>query len=86
VPDIDTETLLRAITAAATGNAGDRKQLAEVADAAWAAPYDADRLDYQVAALARSLARIPAAELRPGHAGRTLLTQLQATLSTLLTR
>jgi ParB family chromosome partitioning protein len=86
VPDIDTETLLRAITAAATGNAGDRKLLAEVADAAWAAPYDADRLDYQVAALARSLARIPAAELRPGHAGRTLLTQLQATLSTLLTR
>jgi ParB family chromosome partitioning protein len=85
-PDIDTAALLTAIEAAAAGNTADRKHLAELADAAWAAPFEQERLDLQVAALARSLARIPTAALRPGHPAHTLLTQLQTTLNTLLTR
>ncbi|HET9659891.1 MAG TPA: ParB/RepB/Spo0J family partition protein [Thermomicrobiales bacterium] len=85
-PEIDTTTLLTAIAAAATGNAADRQQLVAIADAAWAASFDPERLDFQVAALARSLARLPTAELRFGHPVHTLLTQLQHTLDTLLAR
>ncbi len=85
-PDIDTATLLKAVSAAATGNAEEREQLAELAEAAWAAPYEQDRFELQVAALARSLARIPAAELRAGRPAHTLLTELAATLGTLTGR
>jgi hypothetical protein len=84
--EVDSATLLDAISTAAAGNASDRKRLAELADAAWAAPFDQERLDFQVAALARSLARIPAAELRAGHPAHALLTQLQRTLGTLIDR
>jgi ParB family chromosome partitioning protein len=82
-PDVDTGTLLRAVAAAATGSAADRRRLSELADAAWAAPFDPDRLELQVAALARSLARIPAADLRPGRPAHALLSELAATLATL---
>jgi ParB family chromosome partitioning protein len=84
--DVDALTLLTGIEAAATGNAADRKRLAELADAAWAAPFDQERLDLQVAALARSLARIPAAELRPGHPAQALLAQLERTLRSIVDR
>ena len=85
-PDIETSALLQAVSAAATGNAEDRKQLAELADAAWAAPYEQDRFEMQVAALARSLARMPAAELRTGRPAHALLQELAATLGTLTGR
>lgn len=82
-PDVPTDALLRAVTAAATGAADDRKHLAELADAAWAAPFEQDRLEFQVAGLARSLARMPAAELRPGRPAYALLTSLARTLDSL---
>jgi len=83
-PEIGTSTLLAAIAAAARGNAADRHKLAELADAAWAASFDPERLEFQIAALARSLARIPAAELRSGQPGHTLLAQLAAALQQML--
>lgn len=85
-PDIDTAALLAAITSAATDTGGARQQLALMADAAWAAPFDSERLEYQVAALARSLARIPAAELRPGKPAHALLANLSHTLDALTRR
>ncbi len=85
-PEVATSALLKAISAAATGTAEDRKRLAELADAAWAAPYDQDRFELQVAALARSLARMPGAELRPGRPAHALLTELASTLGTLTDR
>lgn len=86
-PEFSTSTLLKAISvAASTGNASDRKQLAELADAAWAAPYEQERFELQMAALARSLARMPASELRPGRPARLLLADLAATLSALTDR
>ncbi|MCA9860827.1 MAG: hypothetical protein KC438_13955, partial [Thermomicrobiales bacterium] len=57
--------------------------LATLADAAWAAPYDAERLEFQIAALTRSLARIPASELRPGCPTHKLLTELASTIKAL---
>ena len=39
--------------------------------------------ELQVAALARSLARMPASELRPGRPAHALLTELAATLGSL---
>lgn len=83
-PDIDTGVLLAAIAAAAQGNAADRNRLAELADTAWAAPFDPERLEFQIAALARSLARIPAAELRSGHPLRDRLVALRSALDALL--
>lgn len=82
-PEVATSDLLKAVSAAATGNAEDRKQLTELADAAWAAPYEQDRFELQVAALARTLARMPASELRPGRPAHALLTELAATLGSL---
>jgi len=79
-PEVPTSALLKAVSAAATGTASDRKQLAELADAAWAAPYEHDRFEMQVAALARSLARMPAAELHPGRPAHTRLLELDAAL------
>lgn len=85
-PEVDTSALLTAIATAATGNAADRKHLAELAGAAWAAPFDPERLDFQIAALARSLARIPAAELRPGRPAHAALSHLRDTLEELIPR
>lgn len=85
-PDVPATALLHAISAAATGTATERKQLADLADAAWAAPYEQDRFELQVGALARSLARMPAAELRPGRPAHTLLAELATTLSALTER
>ena len=83
-PEIDTSTLLAAIATAATGTAADRRTLSELADAAWAAPFDPERLEFQIAALARSLARLPAPELRPGKPGHARLSQLRSALDALL--
>ena len=58
--------LLAAVSAAAGGHRAGRAALARAADAAAAPPYDADRLRAEVLALARTLARAPAADLRPG--------------------
>lgn len=78
--EIDAAALLRAITDAAGGTVADRQRLAQLADAAWAAPFDEERLDYQVAALARTLARMPASELQPGRKSRNLLDELSEAL------
>lgn len=83
-PEVSTSVLLKAVSAAATGTASDRKQLSELAEAAWAAPYDQERFEFQVAALARSLARMPSAELRSGRPANTLLIELAATLRSLI--
>lgn len=58
--------LLAAITTAASGTRADRAALAAAASQAGAPAYDADRLQSEVLALARSIARAPASELRPG--------------------
>ncbi len=83
-PEIDTATLLAAVAAAATGDAADRDKLTQLADAAWAAPFDSERLEFQIAALARSLARIPATELRSDRPANALLNELSAALIALI--
>lgn len=85
-PEVGTFTLLQAIVAAASGGTVERQHLTNAADAAWAAPFDLERLDFQVAAIARSLARIPAAELRPGRPAYALLTELATALAILTNR
>lgn len=82
-PEVDTARLLDAIQSAATGSAADRRRLASLADAAWAAPFELERLEFQIAALARTLARVPAAELRPGSPVHRQLAHLERTLSAL---
>ena len=83
LPEVETADLLRAVNAAATGAADDRQRLSHMADAAWAAPFDAERLEFQIAALARSLSRMPAAELRSGRPSHMLLVELRNTLRAL---
>ena len=79
-----TATLLAAVTAAAGGNRAERATLARVADEAGAPPYDPDRLRAEVLALARTLARAPAAELRPGGGAYAPLVALCGALDALL--
>ncbi|MEA2523475.1 MAG: ParB family transcriptional regulator, chromosome partitioning protein [Thermomicrobiales bacterium] len=66
-PDEDeSAALLSAVAAAAGGSRTERAALARTADGFGLAPYDGERLRAEVLALARSLARAPAADLRPG--------------------
>jgi ParB family chromosome partitioning protein len=66
-PDEDeSAALLSAVAAAAGGSRTERAALARTADGFGLVPYDGERLRAEVLALARSLARAPAADLRPG--------------------
>ncbi len=76
--------LLAALTAAASGGRAERVALGRAADAAGAAPYDADRLRSEVLALARTLARAPEADLRPGGVAYGALAALCGALDALL--
>lgn len=76
--------LLQRIAAAASGPTPDAGLLRQLADEAGAPEWDAARLEAQALALARTLARMPAAELRDGSGGRRLLAALDAALDSLL--
>jgi hypothetical protein len=58
--------------------------LATSAEEARAGPFDGERLRGEVLALARTLARTPAAELVPGGAAYMPLTMLRGALEALL--
>ena len=69
--------LLAAVADAASGGSAERATLKRLADERQLAPFDEDRLVSETLALARSLARTPRTELRPGfvclrRAGRAL--------------
>jgi len=77
--------LLAALTTAAADNGKKaRAALARAADGAGAPPYDRDRLQTEILALAGTLARAPAADLRPGGAAHAPLTALAGALAALL--
>jgi ParB family transcriptional regulator, chromosome partitioning protein len=76
--------LLSAVAAAATGKRSDRTALLHTADDYGLPPFDADRLRAEVLALARSLARTPAAELQPGSATHAALVTLYGALDAAL--
>jgi ParB family transcriptional regulator, chromosome partitioning protein len=76
--------LFAAIEAAAAGERGADAALAATAAAIHAPAFDGDRLRGEVLALARTLARTPAAELVPGGAAYMPLAMLRATLNALL--
>jgi ParB family chromosome partitioning protein len=76
--------LFAAIEAAAAGERGASEALAAAAAAAQAPPFDGERLRGEVLALARTLARTPAAELVPGGAAYMPLSMLRAALQALL--
>lgn len=83
----DTATgLLRAVERAHRGGAPERRELTAAARVAWAAPFDPDRLEEQVHGLARTLARIQPAHLRPDSEAITLLSALHQTLGAMLER
>ena len=77
-------TLLAAVVAAAGGGRAERAALARAADEVAAPPYDPDRLQAEVRALARTLARAPAGELRPGGGAYAPLAALCGALDALL--
>jgi len=77
-------TLLGAVAAAATGGRSERAHLARTADAYGVPPYDAQRLQAEVLALARTLSRIPPQELRPGTAAYSALAALAGALDAAL--
>ncbi|MBA3336653.1 MAG: ParB/RepB/Spo0J family partition protein [Chloroflexia bacterium] len=81
----ETGALLSAIAATATGGRSERAALARAADAAAAPPYDPTRLQTEVLALARSLARIPEAEFRPGGGAYSTIVALCGALDAVLT-
>ncbi len=76
--------LLTALAAAAGGDRAERAALARAADAAGAPAYDAARLRDEVLALARTLVRAPAADLRPGGAAYAPLAALCGALDAVL--
>ncbi|CAN5817258.1 hypothetical protein BH24CHL4_BH24CHL4_20740 [soil metagenome] len=82
-PD-DALALLDAISRAVTGAAADRAVLAAAAEAAWAAPFDPERLEEQIHGIARTLSRMPAKQLKPGTASFGHLRALHRTLGALL--
>ncbi|MBA3415093.1 MAG: ParB/RepB/Spo0J family partition protein [Chloroflexia bacterium] len=73
--------LLALIASAASGSRVDRAALAEAADRGGAPAYSAERLAAQVLALAQSLARLPAAEVRSGGQAYPSLVALASTLN-----
>lgn len=77
-------TLLAALADATDGGRAARAALVRAADAAGAPPYDRDRLGAETLALARTLARAPAADLRPGGRAYAPLAALAGVLDALL--
>lgn len=82
--ELDAIALLDLIGQAAGGNATDRAALATAAHNAWAAPFDAERLEEQVHGLARTLSRIPVSQLKPGTSSFGHLRALQRALGAIL--
>jgi ParB family transcriptional regulator, chromosome partitioning protein len=81
---VDSGALLAVIADAAGGSRAARQALNKAADDAGAPPYDANRLQAEVFALARSLARTPSEELLPGSPAYLALATLASTLEELL--
>ncbi len=77
-------TLLSAVAAAATGGRQERVHLSQIAATYGLPPYDATRLQAEVLALARTLARTPAEELRPGTPAYAALAALYGALDAAL--
>jgi len=82
--DDEMATLLSAVAAAATGGRQERAHLSQTAAAYGLPPYDASRLQAEVLALARTLARMPAGELRPGTPAYAALAALYGALDAVL--
>ncbi|MFN8592640.1 MAG: ParB/RepB/Spo0J family partition protein [Thermomicrobiales bacterium] len=83
-PLSQTAGLLAAIEAVAVGERGAQQALAAAAKSARAPEFDGRRLRAEVHTLARTLARIPAAELVPGGAAYMPLSMLRAALNAML--
>jgi ParB family transcriptional regulator, chromosome partitioning protein len=81
---VDAGALLAAIADAASGGRAARLALTKAADEAEAPPYDANRLQNEVFALARTLARTPGEELLPGSPPYLALATLASTLEEIL--
>lgn len=77
-------SLLAAVAGAATGGSAERAALKRLADERELDPYDEDRLVQETLALARSLARTPRTELRPGSATFAALAALYGALDAAL--
>ena len=76
--------LLATVADAAAGGSAERAALKRLADERSLAPYDEDRLVNETLALARSLARTPRTELRPGSATFAALAALYGALDAAL--
>jgi ParB family transcriptional regulator, chromosome partitioning protein len=83
LPD-DPFALLAAIAGAAAGGSRERAMLTQAAESASAAPFDAERLQEQVHALARTLSRAPATSYRADGQSYQLLKALSVSLDALL--
>ena len=83
-PDDPAAVLLAALAEAADGGPEARAALVRCADVAFAPPYDPQRLRAEILALARTLARAPEADLRPGGAAYAPLAALWGALDALL--
>lgn len=85
-PSLDGElgALLSALAAAASGGRTERATLTREADRVAAPAYDAARVEADVLALARSLARAPEIALRPGGSAYAPLAALAGALDALL--
>jgi ParB family chromosome partitioning protein len=81
---IDAGSLLATIADAASGSRAARQALLKAADEVAAPPYDPKRLQAEVFALARTLARTPSEELLPGSSAYLALATLATTLDELL--
>jgi ParB family chromosome partitioning protein len=77
-------TLLAAVADAATGGSAERATLKRLADEHEIAPFDEDRLVSETLSLARSLARTPRTELRPGSPTFAALAALYGALDSAL--
>lgn len=78
--------LLAAIATAASGTRADRAAVATAANEIGAPPYDAERLQTEVLALAGTIARAPAQDLRPGGSAYGPLAALCGALDAILNR
>lgn len=76
--------LLALVAGAVNGSRAERLAAQQAADAASAPPWAADRLESQVLALAQTLARMPAAEARPGGSAYGPLVALAGALEAIL--
>ncbi len=81
---VDAGALLAAVADAATGGRAARQALAKAADDVGAPAYDPNRLQAEVFALARTLARTPSEELLPGSSAYLALATLASTLDDVL--